>query len=421
MRVRTMFSGVEADRRGFLRGLLATSVLVAVVSIPSAVRAQALPVVNDAATFQSYTRSAFTNYVKRVGPGLSAAQRATIAAAANDNLAATAVRVGSRSGVAMLAPFVASATPIVAGVVILGAVAAAGYVAYKFFSADRPGAGGKSSTTTYEQALASSNWSLRNKPGWALWKQVYVGGGWEADWLWTPPQGQTQADFDHATDILPYQETKALPEEAHKALDTADQTLPIATPWLQEALHNLAVDTAAKAAAAGHPLPGPFADPATVPAPVPGDFPAPNLHPRPGPGAATKPIPGTDGETSSPPDLASDPDSGANPDPDPDPDPGQPYPPGEAVDPEAPAELPAFSEFVDPFKDLFNPFKDVFAVTGGSCPSVTLPSLSFGQVGSIAGQVIDVHCQMIEPFHNVIVGAAAAAGGWSAVSHILDA
>jgi hypothetical protein len=410
-----------------------TALVVAVPFAPAF--AQALPVQNDAATFQSYTRSAFTNYVKRVGPGLSAAQRATIAAAANDNLAATAARVGARSGAAMLAPYIAGSAivPIVAGVVIVGAIAAAGYIAYKYWGSDRANAGGKSSTTTYEQALASSNWSMRNKPNWSLWKQVNTGSGWEADWLWTPPAGKTQADFNHATDVAPYQTTKVTPAEIHKALDTADQTLPIADPWMVAALHGLAVETAKTQQAAGTPLPGPFADPVSVPVPIPADLPAPATNPRPGPGAASKPIPGPDGSTATPPDLASDPNPNPNPDPDPDPDPdpnpdpdpdpGTEGPPlGEEVTPDGVGELPGYEEFASPFRTLFDPFKAIYGDgAGSSCPSITWPGMDWGAAGSSAPITINQHCTLFEPLKPAIMAASAAAGGWAAMSHIVDA
>jgi len=198
---------------------------------------------------------------------------------------------------------------------------------------------------------------------------------------------------------------------------------------VRKALADDAAANGANAAFPGYQLasPLPFAWPSDVPSDAPqtvgdwkADWPAippaedPQTHPWELPQQDWDAVPTINPSTGQPnnpnPGTSTDPDGG-----------NLPIATGPEVTPDGVGELPGFRAFVDPFENLFNPFKDVFTGSEAACPGVTFPSLSFGSVGTIQGQVISVHCEMIEPFRAVIIGASAAAGGWSAISHILDA
>jgi hypothetical protein len=174
------------------------------------------------------------------------------------------------------------------------------------------------------------------------------------------------------------------------------------------------------------PYPVPTSPAEPLPYPWPSQPVSPGNYPAPSWGDLTSPVP-TPAPAIDPatvpwqfPDVAPFPETNPNPNPSPSPT-TPPYPTGDPVEPETVADLPGFEPFVSPFRTLFDPFKGVYAGANSACPSFNMQSVSFGPLGTMPGQTFTYHCQLVEPFKPIIIAASTAAGGWAAISHIVDA
>lgn len=271
------------------------------------------------------------------------------------------------------------------------------------------------------QRTTIQGWSGGTVPAPSGWSWVYqrnVSGGVEVWFSKTLASGVTSATFppipleragDAASAAQVVQESSLVALEPHLAKAALlDAT---ALPFGQSRPYPVP-------SSASEPLPYPWPSAAvsggTWTAPTWGDITSPVTAPSASIDPATVPWQF--------PDVVEFPNGNPTPTPSPTPTTSEPpYAAGDPVEPDGVGDLPGFNAFVDPFRHLFNPFRDVFAGSDAACPPFNLPAIAFPPYGSIAGQTITYHCELFEPFRSVIVAASTAAGGWAAVSHIMDA
>jgi hypothetical protein len=199
--------------------------------------------------------------------------------------------------------------------------------------------------------------------------------------------------------------------------------------------HALQQDAAANGANAAYPgytqnMPLPFAWPQEVPTGSPqtvGDWQSnwPSIPPAVDPNTA--PWEMSQGDYDTLPTINPSTGTSTNPNPGTNTDPAGnplPIPTGAEVTPDSGGELPGFMDFVNPFNNLFDPFKNALGGIDGSCPTLTIPSIStsgwFGGSATTAYPVT-AHCATIEPMRGAIIAAGTAIGAMNAIDHILEA
>ncbi|MCG2841919.1 hypothetical protein L6Q21_13095 [Sandaracinobacter sp. RS1-74] len=232
---------------------------VAAVALASAFGAiaQALPSATPA-DFMTHLNNSAGRYVTRTGGALNSTQLARIASFANSN---TVGATAGRTGLAILRPFmVGVSVPVAAGVILLAAAAAGAYLIWRHQRDSTTS--NRHAVQTTETAVNSSNWSLSGHPNWTRWKQQFTGSVYKVWWLFNPPAGKTQDDFDPAVHVDP----DLYPvSEAAAAQTLAEATGLLNPAWTQQVLQNIVTGAAGAAGAAGEPLPAPFFAPLIPP------------------------------------------------------------------------------------------------------------------------------------------------------------
>lgn len=242
------------SRRCFLK----SSVAVVVITAAGASLAQALPS-STPVDFMTHLNNSAGRYITRTGGSLNSTQLARIASVANSN---TIGSTAGRTGLAILRPFlVGVSVPVAAGVILLAAAAAGAYLIWRHQRDSTTS--NRHAIQTVETAVNSSNWSLSGHPNWSKWKQQYSGSAYKVWWLFNPPAGKTQDDFDPSEHVSP--ELDPVPEAAANQLLAQSTDQAINPEWTQQVLQNIVVGAAGAAGAAGEPLPAPFFAPLIPP------------------------------------------------------------------------------------------------------------------------------------------------------------